>query len=1001
MSSSKRQTKKKTTLRKNLEIITIKDEKEYNKFNMKINPDMVYPKFWELSNRKTFYNWLIKYYKIYDTAEKKMGTSKKSRIKKLDYFPIQKLVRDLMQGESPYRGLLLYHGLGVGKTCAAIAIASAIQNKKKVFILSKAGLEDNFRSNIFKCGSDHMRLNNYWVFSKVRTELEEKLVKELDIPQSIIDKNNGVFLADPTEPPNIQDLTRYEGKILDQINACIQKRFKFIHLDDTRITSKIKEDEFDNSVIIVDEVHNLTNSMANGSPTGNFFYNSLMNAKNCKIIFLSGTPIINNVFETSKLYNILRGYIPTVIYRIIPNFGKNIEWNGIKQRLVSLLNTDQVVFDKIKKTVKITKTPNDFVNFQFKGLKYDPEKSQNMKTFEQDVNHNMVYLGKNLGFTFKESFEMNTCLPEDIKEFNRTFYNIDANKLKKPDVLKKRIAGLTSYYEKVDKSLFPELRTLNIVVLPMSNYMLSKYQEIRIIELEKEEKMKKQRKGDDKLQSSYRIGSRLHCTFAFPEEIGSPYDKSKLELYSNLERLLDTSNTNGDIDKNDIMVKKISKTTKRLESQKDLEKVLDDDIKSRKEIEKKYLEALRKEKATFMSIDNGSLGMYSPKYKEIIQKIQSSEGCCFVYSQFISLVGLNTLGIAFDATNEYCELKIVKNDEQYLLDENPDDFDKKKYIFFSGNIKDKKLKEIYRLLFNSEFDSLPPSCTKMKRQLKRLYGEEQNLHGNVIKVFMTTRTGAEGVDLKHIRQVHVMEPYWQPVLTKQVIGRAVRFESHTRLPKNERFVDVFIYMMKITNEQLKSIASSAIRQDVARYNDGLGKKGKVVTSDEQLYIVSERKKLIINDTQKIIKESAIDCILNYNDNLEDNPDLACLNYDVDSRFDEVNYLYTPGLEDTIDFVEMTQEYDIPVQYGKLELPPKSGHFYYMIQNPQPGQKQYLYDESIIIKARRPKPVGEIVFVNGKKKVKFFKKPKSPKSPKSSKSSNKSKKKHQTKTNNII
>ena len=63
--------------------------------------------------------------------------------------------------------LLLYLGLGVGKTCAAIAIAEAIHNRKEVLILSKTSLEDNFMNDgIPKCGADYMTKNNHWVFSK-------------------------------------------------------------------------------------------------------------------------------------------------------------------------------------------------------------------------------------------------------------------------------------------------------------------------------------------------------------------------------------------------------------------------------------------------------------------------------------------------------------------------------------------------------------------------------------------------------------------------------------------------------------------------------------------------------------------------------------------------------------------------------------------------------------------------------------------------------------------
>ena len=40
-----------------------------------------------------------------------------------DLLTHQKIVRDCINVYTPYRGLLLYHGLGSGKTCSSIAIA--------------------------------------------------------------------------------------------------------------------------------------------------------------------------------------------------------------------------------------------------------------------------------------------------------------------------------------------------------------------------------------------------------------------------------------------------------------------------------------------------------------------------------------------------------------------------------------------------------------------------------------------------------------------------------------------------------------------------------------------------------------------------------------------------------------------------------------------------------------------------------------------------------------
>ena len=44
---------------------------------------------------------------------------------------------------------------------------------------------------------------------------------------------------------------------------------------------------------------------------------------------------------------------------------------------------------------------------------------------------------------------------------------------------------------------------------------------------------------NEKVSSSYRIKSRMACTFVFPEETGSPYDDKKIEIIENLGEKLD------------------------------------------------------------------------------------------------------------------------------------------------------------------------------------------------------------------------------------------------------------------------------------------------------------------------------------------------------------------------------------------------------------------------------------------------------------------------------
>ena len=76
-------------------------------------PERVLPQPWVLPNRRGFVSWMDKTYDKYRDKTKIQG--------KFDLFNHQKLVRDYINADSPYRGILLYHGLGVGKTCASIS----------------------------------------------------------------------------------------------------------------------------------------------------------------------------------------------------------------------------------------------------------------------------------------------------------------------------------------------------------------------------------------------------------------------------------------------------------------------------------------------------------------------------------------------------------------------------------------------------------------------------------------------------------------------------------------------------------------------------------------------------------------------------------------------------------------------------------------------------------------------------------------------------------------
>ena len=135
---------------------------------------------------------------------------------------------------------------------------------------------------------------------------------------------------------------------------------------------------------------------------------------------------------------------------------------------------------------------------------------------------------------------------------------------------------------------------------------------------------------------------------------------------------------------------------------------------------------------------------------------------------------------------------------------------------------------------------------------------------------MATSAGAEGLDLKNIRQIHIMDPYWNEMRNKQVIGRGVRRDSHIDLPESERNVSIYRYLSVFAHQV-----------------EPLGKDQKIdvkkMATDEYLDYSSQKKQQIINEILLCLKEASVDCLLN-RDAIEE--EYECLDFgDIDVQGD--------------------------------------------------------------------------------------------------------------------
>lgn len=214
------------------------------------------------------------------------------------------------------RGILLYHSVGSGKTLTSISIAEEFRKiGRDIIILSSKSLQNNYKKEI----------KTY-----------------LDLSNSKLDEN---------ETSNIINQYKF---VTSNAKNMIQS------LDDklTTFMSKFQNKDEDssinleNKVIIIDEAHNLFNSIVNGSKIANEFYDIIMNTKNIKLIFLTGTPIINNPFEIAVAFNMLHGpiYGPINIkelkrkknyYTILPEYYSDFQKYFIDLSSNNLKNEDK------------------------------------------------------------------------------------------------------------------------------------------------------------------------------------------------------------------------------------------------------------------------------------------------------------------------------------------------------------------------------------------------------------------------------------------------------------------------------------------------------------------------------------------------------------------------------------------------------------------------------------------------------------------------------------
>lgn len=204
------------------------------------------------------------------------------------------------------------------------------------------------------------------------------------------------------------------------------------------------------------------------------------------------------------------------------------------------------------------------------------------------------------------------------------------------------------------------------------------------------------------------------------------------------------------------------------------------------------------------------ISKYSGKLHEIQSILPKSEGIIIIYVRAIA-EGVYPLAVALEAIGYKYKEK-----------------SKRSNLCKNYNTVDNGFSYV---ILNPSFDTVSIQDTIS------LINQTENKDGHQIKVVIITDATTEGVDFKNIRQIHILNPWWNLSQIEQIIGRAVRFRSHKELAFEYRNVEIFLHTAFLHDNSIPSI-------------------------DYKMYSNCEQKAKKIGEVTRILKENAFDCKFN-------------------------------------------------------------------------------------------------------------------------------------------
>ena len=802
-----------------------------------------------IANKKEFHE--VRYDKMDEYTVEEYANRMCSEGDVFELAPHQLFARNFLSAMTPYKSLLLYHGLGTGKTCSAISVAEEMRDymkemgmHKRIYVVASPAIKINFKLQLFN--PSKLSLNRSTGTWSMNTCVGNQLLKEIRAPTV-------------SKDISIEQEERMKDAIISKVESLIQKTYSFIGYEKLKLIieetlfgrvksttaslANITEQQirrirnrFDDTLIVIDEVHNLRTTGENESDaakmTGKLLTLVARHTQNMRMLLLTATPMYNSPKEILWLINLMRinDNRPEIAYNQV------FIGSGTDETIKTVTDEDasRSAYSSGKEVLKsaaygyisYVKGENPFT-FPYRIYPKDHSPSHSFFSAPEkavpfpSVNFNGA---SEVGAEFAAQTRFLDVYMSPIGEEQKKVYDLCINKLRESGRDASKSNTVTGDGKEKQKEEEDEEDENAKDTDSPSSQSKSKFKSKANVSPDNENENEND-ESDSRSESDSESGvdADADAEKAPKDEVAAKFGfKARSALQA-----LTMSFPGPELD-NPEATASPDFDPKTMVGRTGFKRIMSETVQQQGPLMTvRY--SYRPDAERVFAPDN--IGKWSSKIASVCKHADECNGIVLVYTEYIE-GGAVPVALALEERG-YSRFESAGVINKLLLNPTPSTAAAAAAATTTATTMATTKRKCYTLITGNKM--LSPAI----RSAVVAATSKANASGDVIKVIIITKAGSEGIDLKNIRQVHVIDPWYNLSLIEQVIGRAVRNCSHVDLPFERRNVCIFIHGTRLTDDA-----------------------GEVEAIDVGLLHHAESKAKRIGNVNSILKKNAVDCNLN-------------------------------------------------------------------------------------------------------------------------------------------